>query len=278
MRLEGKTIGVFVAPAFEDLEFWVPVMRLREEGARVLVIGSAMETVTGKHCLEATPDVVAREVSSSQVDGLVIPGGWAPDKLRRDPEVLRLVRECHQQGKIVRLGRHRARQTLHWLARHQGRPGECRRRLGGRARLPRWQPGLGPRRRGHPRLLPRAGGGAGRVMRFAPMKHGAGQGRSTSAWSACQVWMAAEPSWREGVRDDRAYLGTPPPDPAATRQSTEGPSSTAADAYRAPLHAMPPSSADRRCGPDVHCVPDDRNTAAAFHLSSSSVPDWGFFQ
>jgi protease I len=101
MRLQGKTIGIFVAPDFEDLEFWVPIMRLREEGARVLVIGGAIETVTGKHCLQATPDVVAREVASNQLDGLVIPGGWAPDKLRRDPDVLRLVRECHQHGKIL---------------------------------------------------------------------------------------------------------------------------------------------------------------------------------
>jgi protease I len=101
MRLQGHTIGVFVAPAFEDLEFWVPVMRLREEGAQVLIIGINRETVTGKHCLEATPDVVAREVQSSRLDGLVIPGGWAPDKLRRDPDVLRLVRECHEAGKTI---------------------------------------------------------------------------------------------------------------------------------------------------------------------------------
>jgi len=101
LRFKGKTIGVFVAPDFEDLEFWVPVMRLREEGARVLVIGATLETMRGKHCLEAAPDTLARDVRSAQVDGLVIPGGWAPDKLRRDADVLRLVRECHDQGKII---------------------------------------------------------------------------------------------------------------------------------------------------------------------------------
>ncbi|HEX5571005.1 MAG TPA: DJ-1/PfpI family protein, partial [Ktedonobacterales bacterium] len=58
-RLDGKTIGVFVAEGFEDLEFWVPVMRLREEGARTLVIGLSHDKVTAKHCLTATPDVVA---------------------------------------------------------------------------------------------------------------------------------------------------------------------------------------------------------------------------
>ena len=100
-RLVGKTIGVFVAPGFEDLEFWVPVMRLREEGARVLVIGLNHDTCTGKHCLEATPDTVAREVRADDLFGLVIPGGWAPDKLRRDADVLRLVRECHTAGKTI---------------------------------------------------------------------------------------------------------------------------------------------------------------------------------
>ena len=101
MRLQGKTVGVFVAEGFEDLEFWVPVMRLREEGAHALIIGLSRDTVTAKHCLTATPDVVASEVKSTQLAGLVIPGGWAPDKLRRDPNVLRLVRECHAAGKPI---------------------------------------------------------------------------------------------------------------------------------------------------------------------------------
>ena len=93
--------GDLVAEGFEDLEFWVPVMRLREEGARVRVIGIAHETCTGKHCLQATPDVVASEVHADDLFGVVIPGGWAPDKLRRDVDVLRLVRECHAAGKTI---------------------------------------------------------------------------------------------------------------------------------------------------------------------------------
>lgn len=100
-RLSGKTIGVFVAEGFEDLEFWVPVMRLREEGARTLIIGLSREQVTAKHCLTATPDVTASEVQSSALDGLVVPGGWAPDKLRRSEDVLRIVRETHAAGKVI---------------------------------------------------------------------------------------------------------------------------------------------------------------------------------
>ncbi|HEX6817029.1 MAG TPA: type 1 glutamine amidotransferase domain-containing protein [Ktedonobacterales bacterium] len=100
-RLEGHTIGVFVAPGVEDLEFWVPVMRLREEGARVLAIGITREQLTAKHGLPVTPDVAAREVKSGSLDGLVIPGGWAPDKLRWDPDVLRLVRDANEAGKTI---------------------------------------------------------------------------------------------------------------------------------------------------------------------------------
>lgn len=101
MRLQGKTYGVFVAEGFEDLEFWVPVMRLREEGAVVIVIGLKHETVPGKHGLEATPDRAASEVHAAAFDGLVVPGGWGPDKLRRDEHVLDLVREVHSQGKPI---------------------------------------------------------------------------------------------------------------------------------------------------------------------------------
>lgn len=102
MRLQGKTIGYFVAPEVEDLEFWVPVMRLREEGARVIVIGLSTETVRGKHGLEMTPDVSIDEApKADELDGLVIPGGWAPDKLRRNQKVLQLVRDIDAQGKII---------------------------------------------------------------------------------------------------------------------------------------------------------------------------------
>lgn len=102
MRLQGKTIGYFVAPEVEDLEFWVPLMRLREEGARVIVIGLTMQTVYGKHGLEMTPDVDINEApKANTLDAIVIPGGWAPDKLRRDQGVLQLVRDMYAQKKVI---------------------------------------------------------------------------------------------------------------------------------------------------------------------------------
>src|SRR6266571_3337063 len=102
MRLQGKTIGYFVAQEVEDLEFWVPLMRLQEEGAKVVVIGLSTQKVRGHHGLEMMPDVSIEEAPKADaLDGLVIPGGWAPDRLRRNQGVLQLVRDIHAQGKII---------------------------------------------------------------------------------------------------------------------------------------------------------------------------------
>lgn len=102
MRLQGKKVAYLVEDQFEDLEFWVPVMRLREEGAEVTVVGTGrMDTFQGKHGLSATPDVTADAVESGYFDAVVVPGGWAPDKLRRYDAVKDLVRETYRQGKII---------------------------------------------------------------------------------------------------------------------------------------------------------------------------------
>ena len=104
MRLTNKQVGVFVEEGFEDLEFWVTVMRLREEGARVTVLGSERtKTWTGKNGLKARCDQGYAEVKADDFDALVVPGGWAPDKLRRSSHVLDLVRGVHARGKIVGL-------------------------------------------------------------------------------------------------------------------------------------------------------------------------------
>ena len=104
MRLQNKRIAVLLEEGFEDLEFWVVVMRLQEEGARVTVVGlESKKTVRGKNALTATSDVAASAVSAADFDALVVPGGWAPDKLRRYDAVKKLVREVYEQGKIVGL-------------------------------------------------------------------------------------------------------------------------------------------------------------------------------
>ena len=102
MRLSGKKIAYLVEDGFEDLEFWVPVMRLREEGATVVIVGSGAKTeFTGKHCLKAKAQLSADVASAADFDAVVVPGGWAPDKLRRYESVKSLVRDAYRQGKII---------------------------------------------------------------------------------------------------------------------------------------------------------------------------------
>lgn len=101
-RLQGKTIGYFVAEHVEELEFWVPLMRLREEGAKVVIIGLSRKAVLGYHGLEITPEISIDEVEDANTfAGLIIPGGFAPDLLRRNQKLLQLVREVYAQGKII---------------------------------------------------------------------------------------------------------------------------------------------------------------------------------
>lgn len=103
MRLKGKRVAVLVDEGFEDLEFWVPLMRVQEEGAQVSVIGpKAGQTVASKSGgLTATAERAAEDCSPNEFDAVIIPGGWAPDKLRRDPGVTRLVRGIYENEKIV---------------------------------------------------------------------------------------------------------------------------------------------------------------------------------
>ena len=101
MRLEGKRIVVLLAEGFEDLEYWVTVMRLQEEGAEVITVGPDKEPVSGKNALTARADATADEVDAGTLDGVVVPGGWAPDKLRRYEGITDLVRTVHGRGKTV---------------------------------------------------------------------------------------------------------------------------------------------------------------------------------
>lgn len=101
MRLRGKRVAVLVAEGFEDLEYWVTVMRLQEEGAEVVSAGPDTSEVRGKNALAARAEVAAGELDTAGLDGVVVPGGWAPDKLRRYPEVTGLVKGVYERGGVV---------------------------------------------------------------------------------------------------------------------------------------------------------------------------------
>src|SRR4028118_2111546 len=98
MKLEGKKIAVLLAEGFEDLEYWVTVMRLREEGAEVVTVGTSTEPVGGKNALQAQADTTADGIAAAELDGVVIPGGWARDELRRSRGITARVSSVYEHG------------------------------------------------------------------------------------------------------------------------------------------------------------------------------------
>src|ERR671925_1897361 len=101
MSLKGKRVLFFAAPLNEDLELWYPKIRLEEEGAATTVAGMGERTYQGKRGYPVTGDTSVDEIDAADFDALVIPGGFAPDQLRRSDKVLRLTREIYQSGKPV---------------------------------------------------------------------------------------------------------------------------------------------------------------------------------
>lgn len=101
MALEGKRVAVLAADSYQELELWYPVLYLRGEGAEVQLVGGEKATFHSKGGYPASADVAAESVKSADFDAVVVPGGYAPDILRRYPAVLKLVSECFNQGKVV---------------------------------------------------------------------------------------------------------------------------------------------------------------------------------
>ncbi|HOD34267.1 MAG TPA: type 1 glutamine amidotransferase domain-containing protein [Syntrophales bacterium] len=102
MTLLGKKALILVDNLYQELEFWYPLLRLREEGAAVLVIGAKKgETYTSKLGYPVQSDLAAGDIKQMDFDALVIPGGYAPDIMRRYPEMVDLVRRAHEAGKVI---------------------------------------------------------------------------------------------------------------------------------------------------------------------------------
>ena len=95
------TIAILVGPEYEDLEVWYPKLRLEEAGWDAPLVGMGDATYRGKHGYPCTVDVQAKEVHAATLAGILAPGGWAPDKLRRDRVLLDLVRGVHERGRLV---------------------------------------------------------------------------------------------------------------------------------------------------------------------------------
>jgi len=101
MQLQNKTIVTLIAEGVEDLEYYVPLMRLQEEGAKVLTAGLDLKPVRGKNGLVITPDAKIEDLKTSELFALILPGGWAPDKIRRYDAVKKLVKEMNDANKVI---------------------------------------------------------------------------------------------------------------------------------------------------------------------------------
>ncbi len=151
MKLQGKRIALLAENLYQEMELWVPYYRFKEEGAEVKVVGTAgVKGYTSKHGYPVAVDVQAEQVKAVEFDAVVIPGGYAPDMMRRHEAMVNLVREAAQQGKVVAAICHagwmlvsagilkgrKADVDLLYRGRPQGRWCRLARRRSGR----RWQP------------------------------------------------------------------------------------------------------------------------------------------
>lgn len=100
--MSRRRIIILVENQYQELELWYPLLRLQEEGIEAKLVGPGLEeTFLGRHGFPAKAEMVTSSVSPRDFDGVIIPGGFAPDYLRRLPVVTNLVREMYQQGKLI---------------------------------------------------------------------------------------------------------------------------------------------------------------------------------
>jgi protease I len=102
MELKGKRIAILVDNIYQDQEVWYPYFRFQEAGAQVVAVGAkAGETYTSKYGYPIKSEQSYDELRAAAFDGVVIPGGYAPDIIRRHPAANRFVHDMDKQGKLV---------------------------------------------------------------------------------------------------------------------------------------------------------------------------------
>ncbi|MFO7741207.1 MAG: type 1 glutamine amidotransferase domain-containing protein [Anaerolineae bacterium] len=102
MELEGKRVAILAEDQYEDLELWYPLIRMKEAGAAVDIVGMpGVDAYQSKHGYPASVDVAVDEVLPDDFDAVIIPGGYAPDRMRRHKEMLQLVRGIFENGGLV---------------------------------------------------------------------------------------------------------------------------------------------------------------------------------
>ena len=101
MELTGKRIAILIEDMYNENEFWYPFYRMKEAGAKVTVVGAGAKEYHSKIGMSAPGGAAAESVNASEFDAVIVPGGYAPDRMRRYQAMVKLVRDCSTQGKIV---------------------------------------------------------------------------------------------------------------------------------------------------------------------------------
>lgn len=101
--MKNRRYLTIVDDLYEDLELWCPKYRFEEEGAEVVIAGLERRSYTGKNGYPCTAETRIADVDAAEFDGFLIPGGFMPDKLRREARVLELTRDFDAAGKLIGL-------------------------------------------------------------------------------------------------------------------------------------------------------------------------------
>ena len=102
MKLKDKKIAILLEKTYQDLEAWYPYYRFKEEGAEVKFIApSTDEEYLGKYGYPAKADLKIQDANPENFDAVIIPGGFAPDFMRREPKMIEFVRQAHEKGRII---------------------------------------------------------------------------------------------------------------------------------------------------------------------------------
>lgn len=102
MRLQGKRIAILAEDMYNEFELWIPYYRFKEEGAEVTIVGTGTAPMYhGKYGIPVHVDRTAAQMTADELDAIIIPGGYAPDKMRIHPEMVQLVKSAFEKGKII---------------------------------------------------------------------------------------------------------------------------------------------------------------------------------
>ena len=101
MTSTDRRVAILVEDLYQDQEVWYPYYRLKEAGVEVLLVGTNKKEFKSKYGYPITADVTIDAVSARQCDAVIIPGGYAPDILRRFPAVIALVQDMHREGRLI---------------------------------------------------------------------------------------------------------------------------------------------------------------------------------